>query len=390
MTRAIPTLDMIGRLVGFDTTSRDSNLALIEFVRDYLDGFGIGSELVFDAERRKANLYATIGPDDHGGIMLSGHTDVVPVDGQEWDSDPFTVVARDGLLYGRGTADMKGFIAAALALVPEFIAAKAATPVHLALTYDEEVGCIGVRGLIARLNARTVKPRLCIIGEPTLMQPVVAHKGKKSVRCLVRGHESHSALAHIGVNAIEAGAAIIARIREMAREKRERGPFDPGFTPPYTTIHTGTVSGGTALNIVPRECRFAFEIRYLPEDDPDALFATLRQHASTLLPEMHRVSAATGIEFDAFNAIPALSTAIDCEVVQLAQSLSGVNSLGKVSFGTEGGLYQEAGIPTVICGPGSIEQAHRPNEFLALDQVRQCETFLRRLIARIGSHGNRM
>ena len=388
MTQAISTLDMIGRLVGFDTTSRESNLALIGFVRDYLDGFGIASELVFDDERRKANLFATIGPDDHGGIMLSGHTDVVPVDGQIWASDPFTVAMRDDRLYGRGTADMKGFIAAALALVPEFIAAKAPTPVHLALTYDEEVGCLGVRGLIARLGTRPVKPRLCIIGEPTLMQPVVAHKGKKSVRCHVRGHESHSALAHLGVNAIEAGATIIARIREMAQDKRDHGPYDPGFSPPYTTIHTGTVAGGTALNIVPRECRFAFEIRYLPEDDPDAMFAALRHHADMLVADMHRVSPATGIEFDAYNAIPALSTAADSEVVQLAQSLTGANSVGKVSFGTEGGLYQQAGIPTVICGPGSIEQAHRPDEYLALDQLRQCETFLRRLIARLGKDGS--
>jgi acetylornithine deacetylase len=387
VAQAISSIEMIERLVAFDTTSRESNLALIDFVRDYLDGFHVASELVHDAPRRKANLYATIGPADRGGIMLSGHTDVVPVDGQAWDGDPFHVTTHDDCLFGRGTADMKGFIAVMLALVPEFIAANAETPVHLALTYDEEVGCIGVRGLIARLAGRPVKPRLCIIGEPTLMQPVVAHKGKKSVRCHVRGQESHSALAHVGVNAIEAAAEIIAEIRRMARAKRDGGPFDQGFTPPYTTIQTGTIAGGTALNIVPRECRFDFEIRYLPADDPDALFATLRDHAATLLPEMHRVSAATGIEFDEFNAIPALSTPIDSEAVALAQALSGANSVGKVSFGTEGGLYQQAGIPTVICGPGSIEQAHRPNEFIAIDQVRQCETFMRKLIGRIAAGG---
>ena len=385
MAQALSSVEMIERLIAFDTTSRESNLALIDFVRDYLDGLGIASELVFDADRRKANLFATIGPPDRGGIMLSGHSDVVPVDGQDWAGDPFRVADRDGRLYGRGTADMKSFIAIMLALVPEFQAAKAQTPVHLALTYDEEVGCLGVRPLIARLAGRTVKPRLCIIGEPTLMQPVVAHKGKRSVRCLVRGHESHSALAHAGVNAIEAAAEIIARIRHLARQKREDGPFDPGFTPPYTTIQTGTVAGGTALNIVPRECRFDFEIRYLPQDDPDALTAELRRVAATLLPEMHRVSTATGFEFDEYNAIPALAAPEDSEVVRLAQALTGANSVGKVSFGTEGGLYQQAGIPTVVCGPGSIEQAHRPNEFIALEQVRQCETFLRRLIARIAA-----
>jgi len=311
----------------------------------------------------------------------------VPVDGQAWSTDPFAAAERDGRLYGRGTADMKSFIAVMLALVPEIVAARAATPVHLALTYDEEVGCLGVRPLIARLAERADKPRLCIIGEPTLMQPVVAHKGKKSIRCQVQGQESHSALAHAGVNAIEAAAEIIARIRHMARQKRDAGPYDQGFTPPYTTIHTGTVAGGTALNIVPRECRFDFEIRYLPADDPDAMFAELRRYAATLLPEMHSVSAAAGFAFDEFNAIPALDAAPDSEVVRLAQSLTGANSVGKVSFGTEGGLYQQAGIPTVICGPGSIEQAHRPDEFIALDQVRQCETFLRRLIARIAAGG---
>jgi acetylornithine deacetylase len=280
---------------------------------------------------------------------------------------------------------MKSFIAIMLALVPEFIAAKASTPVHLGLTYDEEVGCIGVRGLIERLAARPVKPRLCIIGEPTLMQPVVAHKGKRSLRCHVHGHESHSALAHAGVNAIEIAADIVAQIRRIARGKRENGPFDTGFTPAYTTVHTGKIAGGTALNIVPRECRFDFEIRHLPGDDPEAISAALRQFAATLLPEMHGVSTATGIAFEEFNAIPALATPHDSEVVALTQSLTGANALGKVSFGTEGGLYQQAGIPTVICGPGSIEQAHKPDEWIALEQVRQSEAFFRRLIARLAA-----
>ncbi len=383
LPRAITSTEMIGRLVGFDTTSRESNLALIEFVRAYLDDFGIGSELVFDAEKRKANLYATIGPKDRGGVMLSGHSDVVPVDGQSWQSEPFAAAERDGRLYGRGTADMKGFIAVMLAMVPEFIAAAAPVPVHLALTYDEEVGCIGVRGLIARFANLPVKPRLCIIGEPTLMQPVVAHKGKRSLRCRVAGHESHSALAHQGVNAIEIAAEMAVRVREIARRKRETGPYDDGFTPPYTTVHTGTIAGGTALNIVPRECRFEFEIRHLPGDDADAVTDELRRRAAELLPEMHGVSAETGIALEEHNAIPALATPADSEVAALARALTGANALGKVSYGTEGGLYQEAGIPTVICGPGSIEQAHRPDEWVALEQVRECETFMRRLIGRL-------
>ena len=383
MAKAISSVEMIGRLVAFDTTSRESNLGLIEFVRDYLDSFGVKSELVHDAERRKANLFATIGPPDRGGVMLSGHSDVVPVDGQDWDGDPFAVRESDGKLYGRGTADMKSFIAATLAMAPEFCAARLQIPVHIAVTYDEEVGCLGVRPLIAALAGRAVRPRLCIIGEPTSMQPVIAHKGKKSLRCHVQGRESHSALTHVGVNAIEAAAEIVAYIRGLARRKRDEGPFDPSFTPPYTTIQTGIIAGGTALNIVPRECRFDFEIRNLPADDPDALVAEIRRHAATLLPEMQRVSPATGIAFEEINEIPALAASPEDAVARLAQSLTGANAVGKVSFGTEGGLYHRAGIPTVICGPGSIEQAHRPNEFIALDQVRQCDGFLRGLLARL-------
>jgi acetylornithine deacetylase len=374
---------MLRRLVSFDTTSRGSNLALIDFVRDYLAGWGVESELVFDAERRKANLYATVGPQDRGGVMLSGHTDVVPVDGQAWDSDPFAVEERDGKLYGRGTADMKSFLAVGLAMVPEMLGRKLGTPIHFALSYDEEVGCIGVRGLIAELGKRPVKPRLCIVGEPTLMQPVVAHKGKKSVRCAVHGLESHSALSHLGVNAVEAAAEIVANLKRMARRKRDEGPFDPAFVPPYTTVHTGTIQGGTALNIVPRDCEFLFEFRYLPGEDPEALFAEVKRFAETLLPEMHRVSPATGIRFEEITNIAGLSTGRDEEVVHLAQALSGSNGIGTVSFGTEGGLFQQAGIPTVVCGPGSIEQGHKPNEFIALDQVRQCEGFMHRLMDRV-------
>jgi acetylornithine deacetylase len=382
---AFTSLEMIRKLVSFDTTSRLSNLALIDFVRDYLDGYGVASDLIYDADNRKANLYATLGPLDRPGVMLSGHTDVVPVDGQPWDSDPFRIVERDGRLYGRGSSDMKSFLAVALALVPEFLGRNLTTPVHLALSYDEEVGCIGVRGLIAALAERPVRPRLCIIGEPTMMQPVIAHKGKKSVRCHVHGLESHSALAHLGVNAVEAAAEVVAHLKKLARDKRDRGPFDHAFSPPYTTIHTGTINGGTALNIVPRECRFDFEFRFLPEDDPDALLDEVRRHADTLLPEMHAVSPATGIVFEVTNEAPGLRADPDDEVVHLAQSLSGANSVGKVSYATEGGLFEVAGIPTVICGPGSIEQAHKPNEFIAVEQVQQCEAFMRRLMDRVAS-----
>ena len=374
------SLDLIRRLVRFDTTSRESNLALIDFVQDYLEGWGVASELVYDGEGRKANLYATIGPGDIGGILLSGHTDVVPVDGQDWDTDPFAVTERNGRLFGRGTSDMKSFIAVALALVPEFLERKLRTPVHLAFTYDEEVGCIGVRGLIAALKDRPVRPKACIVGEPTLMQPVIAHKGKRSLRCRVHGLESHSALAHLGVNAVEAAAEIVAFLKAMARKKRDQGPFDAAFSPPYTTVHTGVIHGGTALNIVPRACSFEFEFRNIPADDPSLLLAEVKRYAETLMPEMRAVGNATGISFDELNAVKGLDIAPDHPLVQLAQALTGANDVGKVSFCAEAGLYQDAEIPTVICGPGSIEVAHKPNEYVTLGQVRQCESFMRRLM----------
>jgi len=374
---------MIGRLVGFDTTSRASNLALIDFAREYLDRWRVKSELVFDASGGKANLFATIGPADQGGVMLSGHSDVVPVDGQDWTTEPFQLDARDDRLYGRGSADMKSFIAVMLAKVPEFVAKPLAVPIHFALTYDEEVGCLGVRSLIAALAPRAVKPRLCIIGEPTGMQPVTAHKGSRRLRCHVRGHEAHSSLTHKGVNAIETAAALIVYLKGIARKKRVDGPFDPAFDPPYTTLQTGLVSGGIAVNIVPRECRFDFEMRHLPADDPDLIVDELKRYAASLLPEMQAVAETAGIAFEETNTVAALAASEDDEVVQLAIALSGANGTGKVSFATEGGFFQNAGIPTVICGPGSIEQAHKPDEFIARDQVRQCEDFIDRLIERV-------
>ncbi len=373
--------ELIARLIAFDTTSRESNLALIEFVRDYLDGWGVESELYFNTERRKADLYATIGPVDRGGLMLSGHTDTVPVDGQPWDSDPFKVTPRDGKLYARGSSDMKSFIAVALSHVPTFVAATLKTPLHLALSYDEEVGCTGVRDLIADIARRPIRPLGCIVGEPTSMTPVIAHKGKLTVRCEVRGHESHSALTHQGVNAVEAAAEIVAHLKKMARSKRDRGPYDSGFVPPYTTIHAGTIRGGTAVNIVPRECSFDFEIRAIPADDPRALFHELRHYAETaLLPEMKAVSNETAIHFHELNDTPGLEMQPDAPLVRLTQALSGANDTSKVSYTAEAGLYHAADIPAVLCGPGSIEQAHKPNEFVALEQIARCETFMRRIL----------
>jgi acetylornithine deacetylase len=380
----IDKIDMTKRLVAFDTTSRNSNLALIEFVRDYLDGYGVKSELVFDAGGNKANLYATIGPQDRGGILLSGHTDVVPVDDQDWHTDPFKIVEMDDRLYGRGSADMKGFIATLLSLVPVLVQRKLREPIHLSFSYDEEIGCIGVRTLIDVLKDRPNKPRLAIVGEPTSMQVGTGHKGKHTLRCHVHGHEAHSSLVHQGVNAIEAAAELIAKLKEIARRKRDHGPFDTDFQPPYSSVHTGLIQGGTALNIVPRDCTFDFEVRPLPGDDVPAIVAELREFATThLLPEMHAVRPETSILIEELTVAPGLSTAPDHEATQLAAALSGANGTIKVPFGTEGGLFAAAGIPTVICGPGSIDQAHKPDEFVALEQIARCEAFLQRLIDRV-------
>ncbi len=381
---AIGYKEMVTRLVGFDTTSRNSNLALIEFVRDYLDSNKVTSELVFAEDRNKANLYATIGPQDRGGIMLSGHTDVVPVDDQDWRSDPFKIVEQEGRLYGRGSADMKSFIAVVLTLVPELVRRKLRTPIHLSFSYDEEVGCIGVRRLISVLGQRPNRPRLAIVGEPTSMQIGVAHKGKHVYRCHVHGHEAHSSQVNYGVNAVEAAAELVTHLKAMARRKRDEGPFDPDFDPPYTSIHTGLIHGGTALNIVPKDCEFDFEFRPLPGEDVDALIGELRDLAATkLVPEMRAVQPHTGINIDDVSAAPALSTPVDAEVTQLVAALTGENATTKVAFGTEGGLFSAAGIPTVICGPGSIDQAHKPDEYVELDQIARCEAFLKRLIDRV-------
>jgi acetylornithine deacetylase len=316
--------------------------------------------------------------------MLSGHTDVVPIDDQDWHSDPFTILDTGDRLYGRGSSDMKSFIAVVLTLVPELVRRRLRTPIHLSFSYDEEVGCIGVRRLIGVLATRPNRPRLAIVGEPTSMQVGVAHKGKHTLRCHVHGHEAHSSQVNYGVNAIEAAAEIVAHLKAMARRKRDEGPFDPDFDPPYSSIHTGLIHGGTALNIVPRDCEFDFEIRPLPGDDVDGLIAELREFAaSRVLPEMRMVRPETDIVIEELSAAPGLNTPVDAEVTQLAASLTGENGTTKVAFGTEGGLFSAAGIPTVICGPGSIDQAHKPDEYIELDQVARCERFLKRLIDRV-------
>ena len=380
------SMEMLRRLIAFDTTSRNSNLELVDFVRDHLDRFGIASELVPDATGKKANLYATIGPKDRAGICLSGHSDVVPIDGQDWQTDPWHLTERDGLLHGRGTCDMKGFLAVALTWVERFAASDLKTPVHLLFSYDEEVGGLGVRGALERLQQLPVKPKGCIIGEPTEMRVTTAHKGKKSMRCHVHGHECHSSLAPQGVNAVEYAAEVIGYLKGMARRFANDGPFDRDYDVPYTTVHTGIVRGGTALNIVPKDCRFDFEFRYLPGADPEALYDEVRRFAEEkLAPEMKSVVAQSGFSWEQISAFPGLDTPEDAEIAVLAKALALANNTVKVAFGTEAGLIQEAGIPAIVCGPGSIEQAHKPNEFVALSQLALCEAFMDRLIARLQS-----
>ncbi|RPI44819.1 MAG: acetylornithine deacetylase [Betaproteobacteria bacterium] len=377
-------VDALASLVGFSTVSRESNLQLIEWARSRLEGVGARCRLTYDAERRKANLFASLGPDAPGGVVLSGHTDVVPVEGQRWDTDPFRAELAGDRVYGRGTADMKGFVATALALAPEFVAHGLRQPLHFALSYDEEVGCIGVRGLIADLAQARIRPATVIVGEPTSMRVVIGHKGKHGYRCTVRGLACHSAYAPQGVNAVEAAAEIIAYLKGMARRFRDQGPFDALYDIAHTTVHTGVIQGGTALNIVPKECSFDFEFRHLPGDDPNVLIEEVKRYAEgTLLPEMQRVDPNSGFAWDVLSVMPGLDVSAESEAARLALALTDFRDVGKVSYGTEASLFQQAGIPAVVCGPGSIEQAHKPNEYVSLDQLAQCEAFLRRLMDRV-------
>lgn len=376
----VSSRELLARLVGFATVSRDSNLELIAFIRDYLAGLGVDSELIYNDQRTKANLFASIGPIDRGGIVLSGHTDVVPVEGQAWTVDPFVLSESEGRLYGRGTADMKGFIAAVLAAVPTLLRCRLRLPVHLAFSYDEEVGCLGVRPMLERLQARAHKPVLCLIGEPTELRPVLGHKGKLAMRCQVRGAACHSAYAPYGVNAIEYAARLIGKLGDIGTRLAQPQWHDRRFDPPFTTVQTGTIKGGRALNIVPQDCEFDFEIRTLPGYDAQEVVDELHRYArEQLLPGMQAVQADTSIGLQPLSAYPGLATAPDSEAAQVLALLSGSQEFGTVAFGTEGGLFHEAGIPTVVCGPGSMDQGHKPDEFISLEQLAACDALLLRL-----------
>lgn len=385
MPTALTTVELLRRLVSFDTTSFRSNLELIGFIRDYLDGFGIASLLVSDDTGAKANLFATIGPADAPGVVLSGHTDVVPALEEGWTSPPFELHERDGKLFGRGAADMKGFIAAVLAQAPALVAAPLRSPVHLAFSYDEEVGCLGVRKLLPLLAALPVRPRLCIVGEPTMMRTVIGHKGKVACETRVRGHACHSAQAPLGVNAIEYAAELISFIRAEARRIRCDGPFDEAYVIPHTTLNVGPMSGGHATNIVAESCLFSWEIRHLPDQDPSILIDRIKAFAAdTLEPQMTAIAPEAGFAISETNAYPGLDMEADDRAVSFLSSLTGQNAIGKVDFGTEGGFFQKsASIPALVCGPGDIADAHKRNEFVAIDQIKAADDFLGRLTARL-------
>ena len=376
--QTISTIEMLARLIAFDTTTRNSNLPLIAFVEDYLTGHGI-PHIRIDYAEGKTNLYATIGPDVEGGIVLSGHTDVVPVDGQDWASDPFTLEQRGENFYGRGTADMKGFIAAALALVPHFKSMNLKTPIHLALSCDEEVGCKGVRPLVAHMREHLKKPRAVFVGEPTMMKVVNGHKSAVTFNTKVMGHEAHSSLTHQGVNAIMVAAEVIGEINSLRQELIATGDPSGRFDPPYSTIHVGTISGGTAKNIIPRNCNFQWETRLLPGADPTFVPGRIEALRLRLEPEMKYVSREVGITTTSTNEVPGLAPEIDSIAEQLALQATGGNATHAVSYCTEAGLFQQIGLPAIICGPGDIAQAHKPDEFVSRDQLKLCENYLMRL-----------
>jgi len=375
------SIEILDKLIAFDTVSRTPNLGLIDYVRELLDGAGIESTLVRDDHGHCANLFATIGPTDKGGVMLSGHTDVVPVTGQAWTVDPFRMTERGGRLYGRGTTDMKGFVACALRAAMAAAERPLVTPLHLALSYDEEIGCVGVRRLLDILEAAPVKPAMCIVGEPTELVVANGHKGKTAARAVCTGLSVHSALAPTGVNAIQVAAAFVGMLQEMQAEIAASASRDDAYDIPYTTIHPGIIAGGTALNIVPNECTVDFEIRNIQTDDPGAILGRIEDASADIA---RRFGNGGGIGIKIVNSYPGLDTPLDAEIVKFVQALTGANSTTKLAFGTEGGLFStQVGIPTVVCGPGSMAQGHKPDEFIAIDQMAKCDRMLDALIERL-------
>ncbi len=378
----VDALEWIERLIGFNTVSANPNMPLVDEIANYLDGFDIPVKLIHDDTGTKANLFATIGPQPDGveGIVLSGHTDVVPVAGQPWDSDPFRMIEKDGRLYGRGSADMKGFIGCALALVPDLAARKLSTPVHLALSYDEEVGCVGIRRLIELIGTELPRPKLVIVGEPTGMNVFDAHKGISQQSTTVIGLDAHSSRPGEGVNAVAFAAEIIGFIGRLAVEYAGSINDNIRFDPPGTTFNIGTIEGGSAVNIIARECTFRWEFRPTPGIDPQSILDRVDAFINAeILPRMHAVDTNASVQTTVNVTAPTLESGPDSLAVQFALRLAGANQTGAAAYVCEAGLFAQAGIPAVICGPGNIAQAHKPNEYVDLSQIDACSKFLTRL-----------
>ncbi len=379
------TLEILSHLIRYDTVSANPNLDLINWCAELIQTAGGDVTLIPDATGKKANLYATIGPKDRAGVMLSGHTDVVPVEGQAWTKPPFDLTFEDGKYFGRGTCDMKGFVAAALAAGLQAAQKDLTTPLHLAFSYDEEIGCIGVRSLVDMLAKAPIKPAFCIVGEPTSMQVAVGHKGKMAAKAIMHGRAGHSALAPMAVNAIYMAVDFINVLRDIQDRLATNGAQDADYSVPYTTLHVGKINAGVALNIVPDRCEVLFEIRSLSEDNPDALMEEIRTRADEIVAQYQSVAPEVAIEIEPTpNTYPGLTTPKEAKVVQFVKSLLGANDTMKVAFGTEGGLFSsQVGIPTVVCGPGSMDQGHKPDEFVSADQLAKCDQMLANLLTRL-------
>lgn len=380
-----PQIDWIARLVRHDTTSRNSNLALIEDVETYLAEHDIRGTRVPNEDGRKADLYFTVGPNVEGGVILSGHTDVVPVDGQPWDTDPWTVVEKDGKLYGRGTADMKSFAAIGLSLLPDMLSAGLKRPIHFALSYDEEIGLLGAPSMIEQIRRLLPKPSAVIVGEPTEMQVIDGQKGISVFRTEITGHEAHSSQPHLGTSAIMAAGKLIAKITEMVETRKANAAPDSPFTPPYTTMSVGLIEGGTASNILARQCGFTWDVRSIPGDNVSAIRAEFDAEADAVLAEMREIAPDCNIQTTTIANGPPLLPEEDNPAAELAHRLTGANGRASVSYAAEAGQFQQAGFSAVICGPGSIDQAHKPNEFIKISEIAKGTEFMRNLIRELSA-----